>query len=92
MADLQEMVGLDLEAQTNPVLGKMQKSGSLQIYLWLSACPALKTKQNKKNQKSAKGRHFMQNQGALYVPIQADIGASWGLWGLPVPMVDLSGE
>lgn len=86
MADLQEMVGLDLEAQTNPVLGKMQKSGSLQIYLWL------KTKQNKKTQKSAKGRHFMQNQGALYVPIQADIGASWGLWGLPVPMVDLSGE
>lgn len=46
----------------------------------------------KKTQKSAKGRHFMQNQGALYVPIQADIGASWGLWGLPVPMVDLSGE
>lgn len=64
----------------------MQKSGSLQIYLWLSACPALK------NQKSAKGRHFMQNQGALYVPAQADIGASWGLWGLPVPMVVLRGE
>lgn len=83
--------GLGLRGPNKPsVLGKMQKSGSLlQIYLWLSACPALK---KKKTQKSAKGRHFVQNQGALYVPIQADIGASWGLWGLPVPMVDLSGE
>lgn len=67
------------------VLGKMQKSGSLQIYLWLSACPALKNR-------SAKGRHFMQNQGALYVPAQADNGASWRLWDLPVPMVFLKGE
>lgn len=34
----------------------------------------------------------MQNQGALYVPAQADIGASWGLWGLPVSIVVLRGE
>lgn len=34
----------------------------------------------------------MQNQGALYVPAQADNGASWGLWGLSVPVVVLKGE
>lgn len=71
--------GHGLKGPNKPwVLGKMQKSGSLQIYLWLSACPALKNR-------SAKGRYFMQNQGALYVPAQADNGASWGLWGLFCP-------
>lgn len=86
MAELQEVVGMDLRGLNKPwVLGKMQKSGSLQIYLWLSACPALKNR-------SAKGRYFMQNQGALYVPAQADNGASWGLWVLCVPVVVLKGE
>lgn len=86
MAELQKVVGIDLEGQTNPGSLAKCKSGSLQIYLWLSACPALK-----KN-RSAKGRHFMQNQGALYIPAQADNGASWRLWDLPVPMVVLKGE
>lgn len=76
MADLQEMMDLDLEAQTNPrSLAKVRVSTDLPLAQCLP-CP----KKTKKNQKSAKGRHFMQNQGALYVPIQADVGASWGLW------------
>lgn len=78
--------GLGLRDPNKPlVLGKMQKSGSLQIYLWLSTCPALKKKT--KNRKVPRADHFMQNQGALYVPIQADVGASF-----PVPVVVLSGE
>lgn len=79
MADLQEMVGLDLEAQTNPVLGKMQKSGSLQIYLWL------KTKKKKPRKVpradiSCRTRvHFMFLYRQILVP-PGDFGAFLSLW------------
>lgn len=79
--------GLGLRGPNKPsVLGKMQKSGSLQIYLWLSACPALKTNKKKKNRKvpradiSCRTRvHFMFLYRQMLVP-PGDFGAFLSLW------------
>lgn len=61
----------------------MQKSGSLQIYLWLSACPALKIPEK------CQGQTFHAEPGCT---LCSCTGRFWGLPVLPVPMVVLRGE
>lgn len=81
--------GLGLRGPNKPsVLGKMQKSGSLQIYLWLSACPALKTNKKKKLEK-CQGQTFHAEPGCT---LCSYTGRCWCLLGTLGPSCPYGGS